>query len=689
MAYQINFTDSINKSPLTVEDNTVNDSTSLSFPGRNVTGYGQIIGENFLHVLENFANTDPPVNPVQGQLWFDTTSGVNQLKINVDGTVNGWQAAGGLKKGSSEPSLASSFPGDLWVNTDTQQLYLFTGSGWILVGPRFSSGAKTGAEPEFIIDTLNESQPVVVNYSGGERVAIISKTTFTPKSTITGFTTIKAGINLNSNYNTYWGTAEKASALLVGSSTVAASNFLRGDATSNTSFPINVRNSQGVAIGEDTQLSLGIDGTAGVIFHKTTGSNLDIRMNNNGSVRTVIRVDSNERVGINNINPQEDLDVTGNILLSGTLVNTGTTASTSSSTGSAVFAGGVGIGGDLNLAGDLAVDGTFVSGGDILPDVDLGANLGGPLQKFNRVFASRFDGDFYGTVFGTITGNASGSASKLASATTFSLAGDITSDGVEFDGQTGGTTKTFNTTLSETFIADKPQVTSIQENDSFIVSRGIEGLKKITKTDIWKAISRTPVGALMPYAGSSAPTGWLLCDGSEVLISSYPGLFDIVGYSFGDSSTLVGLGTFKLPDLRGRFALGLDNMNNGITVPSLADPTIQVQPGGGPANRVTDPEADILGTGAGDEERNITVANLPDHEHDLKGNDNNQYFAYRNVPGTPSDTDAIGGEGATTVARGQYLATSGGILGYTAQSALNVMNPYLSLNYIIYTGQDV
>lgn len=689
MAYQINFTDSVNKTALIVEDNTVNDTTSISFPGRNVTGYGQIIGENFLHLLENFANTDPPAGQVQGQLWFDTTAGVNQLKINVDGTVNGWQAAGGLKKAASAPDVSSSLPGDLWVNTDTQQLYLFSGSTWVLVGPRFSAGTRTGAEPESITDTLNINQDVVTIFTGGERVAIISKTDFTPKATLSGFTTIKAGVNLNSNYNTYWGTAEKARGLIVGSTTVAASNFLRGDATSNTAFPLNVRNSQGVAIGEDTQLSLGIDGTAGVIFHKTTGSNLDIRMNNNGSVRTVIRVDSSERVGINNTNPQEDLDVTGNILLSGTLVNTGTTASTSSTTGSAVFAGGVGIAGDLNLGGDLTIDGSFISAGDILPDENLGANLGSALVKYNRVFASRFDGDFYGTLFGTLTGNATGSASKLASATTFVLAGDITSDNVEFDGQTGGATKTFTTTLSETFIADKPQVTSIAENDSFIVSRGVEGLKKITKTDLWNAISRTPVGSLMPYAGQTAPTGWLLCDGSEVLIANYPTLFDIVGYSFGDSATLLGLGTFKLPDLRGRFALGLDNMNNGITVPSRADPTNQIQPGGGSANRVTDPEADSLGLSSGEEDRNITVSNLPDHEHDLKGNDNNQYFAYRNVPGTPSDTDAIGGEGSTTVARGQYLATSGGILGYPAQSALNVMNPYLSLNYIIYTGQDV
>ena len=54
MPYIVNFTDSENKTPITVFDNTSSQDTSLTFPGRNVTGYGQIIAENFLNLLENF-----------------------------------------------------------------------------------------------------------------------------------------------------------------------------------------------------------------------------------------------------------------------------------------------------------------------------------------------------------------------------------------------------------------------------------------------------------------------------------------------------------------------------------------------------------------------------------------------------------------------------------------------------------
>ena len=81
MSYTISFSDAVTKGTITVEDNTVNSQTSLQFPGKNTTSYGTIIAENFLHVLENFANSTAPLRPIQGQTWFDTTAGVNQLKI--------------------------------------------------------------------------------------------------------------------------------------------------------------------------------------------------------------------------------------------------------------------------------------------------------------------------------------------------------------------------------------------------------------------------------------------------------------------------------------------------------------------------------------------------------------------------------------------------------------------------------
>ena len=122
MPYIVNFTDKDNKSPITVFDNTSSTDTSLIFPGRNVTGYGQIIAENFLHLLENFARDGdhPPVNPVEGQLWYNTTTGNLNIWDNTD-----WKAASGIQKGTTEPSITNSKVGELWVDTTNQQLRIF------------------------------------------------------------------------------------------------------------------------------------------------------------------------------------------------------------------------------------------------------------------------------------------------------------------------------------------------------------------------------------------------------------------------------------------------------------------------------------------------------------------------------------------------------------------------------------
>lgn len=66
-----------------------------------------------------------------------------------------------------------------------------------------------------------------------------------------------------------------------------------------------------------------------------------------------------------------------------------------------------------------------------------------------------------------------------------------------------------------------------------------------------------PSGAVQEFAGSTAPEGWLMCDGAEISRTTYAALFSVIGttYGVGDGST-----TFNLPDLRGEFIRGLDNM---------------------------------------------------------------------------------------------------------------------------------
>jgi hypothetical protein len=71
----------------TIADGTINTtSTSLGLPGRNYAGYGQSLDTNFVHAMENFADTTPPPNPLRGQLWYNTNA--NTLCVcPADGTT--------------------------------------------------------------------------------------------------------------------------------------------------------------------------------------------------------------------------------------------------------------------------------------------------------------------------------------------------------------------------------------------------------------------------------------------------------------------------------------------------------------------------------------------------------------------------------------------------------------------------
>ena len=108
--------------------------------------------------------------------------------------------------------------------------------------------------------------------------------------------------------------------------------------------------------------------------------------------------------------------------------------------------------------------------------------------------------------------------------------------------------------------------------------------------------SALPIGIVNPFAGSTAPTGWLLCDGSSVSTTTYASLFSVVAYTYGGSGS-----SFTLPDLRGRAIAGKDDM------------------GGTAASRLTAGGAGITGTtlGAvgGTQTHTLTTAQLASHTH--------------------------------------------------------------------------
>jgi microcystin-dependent protein len=672
MSYTINFTDFTNKGSLTVEDNDINTQTSLSLVGRNTTSYGVEFNQNFLKLLENFANSTSPSNPVEGQLWWDTTSGREGLKV-YDGTQ--WIAAGGLKKADTSPEASASVTGDLWVDTDNQQLYLYTGSGWTLVGPEYAGGLNTGVNAVTIRAQDNVDYTVLQVEVEAKPIAIISTHTFTPKATISGFTQINPGLNLSQANITgdgigkFYGTSEKAESLIVAGESVLAANFLRGDVTSTTTNQLRINTDDGVIVGSGNQLALTVEGQAGIITHNSSGSSLDIRVNDQGTTKTVMRIDSTTNIGINNTAPSEALDVTGNIKVSDSIAIDGTTASTNFGTGALVVKGGVGIAGDLKIGGGIDVIGDLETH-NILPDVTNLRTIGSGSNKYATIYATTFDGNLTGNVTGQVSGK-SGSADKLSSSTNFVMTGEVSAPTFTFDGQAGGTTKTFNTTITNAFISNKTSTPSTQDSDEFLLNRvqGATGLYRVRVQDLLKSVPTNPPGIIMPYAGSTAPLHWLLCDGSEVLQIDYPDLYAVIGFTYKAKADLSDLGVakFALPDLRGRTITGLDDM------------------GGTAANRITGVRGNELGNSGGVENVIIDATNLPEHEHDLQV-DGTQFYAILDAAkGPTSPASSIVFDAPTGLNQGQAVTTSGGIAGTTGQ-AMDIMNPFMSLNYIIYTG---
>lgn len=714
MPYQIDHFDQPNNGSITVNDLDLNQTTDLSFVGKNLPGYAQAIGENFLHLLENFASSfiDRPTKPVLGQLWYDTgtTSSPPQPQLKVWDSTK-WVAAGNVTKSIARPTTAVI--GDLWVDTSNQQLYLWSGSNWLLVGPQFSEGTQSGPKVESIYDTANLPRIILNFIIAGEVVAIISKDTFTPKITIDGFSVINQGVNMSTKdfdlngivLNKFWGTADRATKLVVSgyADGLDANNFLRGDVASTTDYGLTIKNNAGLIVGADlnTTLTNTLNG-ATVLTNKIEGSSIFIRVNQAGTSSDVLTV-TGTSVGINKTNPAEALDINGKLQVSNDIIVTSTTDSTTLSNGSIKTAGGASIAKTLRVGTGAHITGTLTSN-SITPVANNVHNIGTNLLRYNTIYANNIGNPDLSTIFtgsfnGAFNGSVTGTATRLVSSTDFSLTGDVISTNtISFDGQQVGGTAIFTTALSSDVIGNKIELLDFLSTDELLVNRPLTGLRKITKTTFLSTVATVPIGSLVSFAGTTLPNGYLLCDGAEVSISSYPELFATIGTSYNGSVPLVGIATFRLPDLRGRMAIGADNMNNGISVPLLpsgaTSGTTTLDKDGIPgpvANRVTAVSADTVGLSNGNEEQSINITNLPDHVHNFTGDTGTQFYSVTDStdPGSIADSEAVGRSVQLQTGYSKFMVNSGSVDSTTTDLPLNIMNPYLTINYIIYTGRIV
>ena len=324
MAYTINKTDGTILA--TITDGTIDNSTSLTLFGKSYSGFGEALNENLVKLLENAASTSTPTTPLTGELWFDKNT--SQLKV-YDGSS--FKPAGGAKSQASQPGSASA--GDMFHDTDDDQVYVYTGSAWLLVGPSYTSGQ---TQSGWLIETLTSSggnKVVSSMYAGGTRVCILSKETFTPSVTQTGFASIKAGLTLNSTLGAVFeGTNTQATYVDISSTTnsssslIAGGNFIRADDTNGDTMVgrLIIDSDNGLQVGGSQELTISV--SSGDVTFASSSSDKDMifTVNDDGSTAPIMTLDASDEAVIfrGNMTIHGTLSVTGEYDAKNVAINT-------------------------------------------------------------------------------------------------------------------------------------------------------------------------------------------------------------------------------------------------------------------------------------------------------------------------------------------------------------------------------
>ncbi len=174
---------------------------------------------------------------------------------------------------------------------------------------------------------------------------------------------------------------------------------------------------------------------------------------------------------------------------------------------------------------------------------------------------------------------------------------------------------------------------------------------------VWPSTAMV-VGEMKMFAGDTAPDKWLFCRGQSLSTSDYPDLFAVIGYTYGGSGS-----SFLLPNMTGKFPRG------------------------------TDPESSTsgyrnIGVNGGSTSVTLSESNMPSHTHTLSG-----------LTGSINATKLTDDGAGTTGIRRESLSSSGwtvgdgslsglsGTIGSTGSgTSFSIQNPYLNVNFIIYTG---
>ena len=571
MAYNITLTDGTELIAGGLLDNTIDSAnSSLTLVGKNYKGYGLFINQNAVRLMENFANTTAPTEPLPGQLWYNSTTKLLNVNVaTVKGTASAiWKTVAGMTLSATTPTNA--YTGEQWYDTANGQLKIYTGTTWRLIGPlsRTATG-NSGAIPDTVTDAPPSATFVVIKFFIDDILVGIWSKDNPFVSDVPGFPTIRKGLNLNSTLgHTFWGNSEVASSLYVGGVAVAGSGFLRNDISGTVNGALTLTNDGGLAFGVASDFVGSVSSGVVTLQNQTNNRDLIFSVKSGGVQTAFLRGNSVTRLAEVYSNP-----VASSPALSVATKNYVDTLS-GSVNGTANFFGHVTPSANLTytlgnttnrwtnifsesiLVGNLNAANTFATlsnvatmylGADIIPTANISSNLGSIGMRFNTVHAqsaalsgalsvgtnATVGGAIVVTGTGSVSGNLSTSGNLSSTSTRTSVSTTtgalVLSGGAGIAGNlhVGGTiiTPTMPTGTSNTAVA----------TTAFVQTNSI------------------PTGGLMMWPTASPPTGYLLCNGSAVSRTNFAALFAVIGTTFGvgDNST-----TFNLPNYTNRVPVG-------------------------------------------------------------------------------------------------------------------------------------
>lgn len=193
MAYTVDFTDGT-KAPITVSNSNVDTTTSIGLVGQGYNNYGEIIAEDLLHILENFASGSAPTKPVEGQIWYKNDN--NTLYYFDDTVANGgnWKPLASMTVQQSAPTSVGESDGHFWLDSNNGELFLYYNGNWISIANGGGTTRVVARQRYDTSDVIHETLEFVVD---GEIVMITSSDNeYQPQNSGTNTEYLEDGVTL-------------------------------------------------------------------------------------------------------------------------------------------------------------------------------------------------------------------------------------------------------------------------------------------------------------------------------------------------------------------------------------------------------------------------------------------------------------------------------------------------------------